>query len=154
MTRINLKWSGHPASLGDKPPSIGFAVITSICIFCTNSLLLTLPFQSSLTNYLLVGAVNAICFCIFIVLVYRVRQNIRHKYAIPVNNRCFLGCEDICYSTFCTVCAITQMARHTAEYDTYRAHCCSATGLPPHVKLPLPPPSSRSKNMYVPFRTP
>ena len=33
---------------------------------------------------------------------------------------------------------MAQMGRHTADYDTYRAACCTDTGLPNHVEVKLP----------------
>ena len=36
---------------------------------------------------------------------------------------------------WCSCCTVAQMARHTADYETYAARCCSDTGLPPNVQL-------------------
>lgn len=66
-----------------------------------------------------------------LVCMIRVRSYIRSKYAIP-EKQC-AGCEDCCCSFWCACCSVTQMARHTADYDTYRAACCTETGLPPTV---------------------
>eukprot|EP00584_Thalassiosira_punctigera_P011158 CAMPEP_0172529610 /NCGR_PEP_ID=MMETSP1067-20121228/3655_1 /TAXON_ID=265564 ORGANISM="Thalassiosira punctigera, Strain Tpunct2005C2" /NCGR_SAMPLE_ID=MMETSP1067 /ASSEMBLY_ACC=CAM_ASM_000444 /LENGTH=288 /DNA_ID=CAMNT_0013313699 /DNA_START=21 /DNA_END=887 /DNA_ORIENTATION=+ len=65
-----------------------------------------------------------------IFLVARTRKRIREKYAIP-EQQC-VGCEDCCCSFWCNCCTVAQMARHTADYDTYAGLCCSETGMPPH----------------------
>mmetsp|Transcript_13155 Transcript_13155/g.23847 ORF Transcript_13155/g.23847 Transcript_13155/m.23847 type:complete len:126 (+) Transcript_13155:102-479(+) len=65
-----------------------------------------------------------------IVLVTKTRKQIRSRYGIP-EQQC-VGCEDCCCSFWCNCCAVAQMARHTADYDTYAGLCCSETGLPPH----------------------
>lgn len=152
MTRMHLNWSGHHAT-SDKPASLVLASILTICVLCSNALLLTFPSGSPSLNYILIAFFDAFCFAIYVVLVSRVRKNVRILYSIPENKRCIPGFEDIFCSICCTVCTVTQMGRHTAEYDTYRARCFSVNGLPSHIKLPLPPPSPR-KNHYVPFNTP
>jgi hypothetical protein len=35
----------------------------------------------------------------------------------------------------CLPCSVAQMARHTANYHTYEAVCCSKTGLPDGIKV-------------------
>ena len=57
------------------------------------------------------------------------RRYIRRKYAI--REQTCKGMEDFCCAFWCHCCTIAQMARHTADYDTYNASCCSETGLPP-----------------------
>jgi len=62
------------------------------------------------------------------------RRYIRARSAIPETS--CQGCEDFCCPTWCGCCAVAQMARHTADYETYTAKCCSETGLP--VNAPQP----------------
>ncbi|KAL3800909.1 hypothetical protein ACHAW5_009919 [Stephanodiscus triporus] len=66
----------------------------------------------------------------FVVLLTRTRGRIRSKYGIP-EQRCS-GCEDCCQSFWCYCCTLSQMARHTADYENYPALCCSETGLSPN----------------------
>lgn len=61
------------------------------------------------------------------VLVCQVRRRVRERHNIPGN-----ACEDCCCAYWCTCCVAAQMARHTADYDTYAGQCCSETGLPSH----------------------
>lgn len=66
-------------------------------------------------------------FVLFIMI--RARGYIRSKYQIPEQS--CQGCEDCCCSFWCSPCTVCQMARHTADYSTYNASCCSETGLDP-----------------------
>lgn len=62
------------------------------------------------------------------VLVMKTRSYIRRKYSIP-ESHCH-GCEDCCCAFFCLPLSVCQMARHTADYDTFRATVCTENGLP------------------------
>jgi hypothetical protein len=53
-------------------------------------------------------------------------DNEHHDY----DNSCAATCEDCCLATVCNCCTIMQMARHTADYTTSRATCCTPNGLP------------------------
>jgi Cys-rich protein (TIGR01571 family) len=77
----------------------------------------------SFLNYCVTGGF----FLYTLVLMIRTRSYIRSKYAIP--EQYMSGCDDCCLSLFCHCCTITQMARHTADYHTYPAACCTDTGL-------------------------
>ena len=72
----------------------------------------------------------SLLYSIFVLIVMiRTRSHIRNKYQIP--EQTCSGCEDCCCSFWCSACTICQMARHTADYKTYKASCCSETGLEP-----------------------
>lgn len=48
------------------------------------------------------------------------------------------GCdvvEDYCVSCLCLPCAVSQMNRHTAPYETYEGTCFSSNGLPVHAPV-------------------
>ena len=68
----------------------------------------------------------------FYFLLIKTRKIIRESYEIPETNQC-PGHEDALVSIFCTSCTVSQMGRHTADFSTYRGHCCTETGLPDHV---------------------
>mmetsp|Transcript_5014 Transcript_5014/g.9097 ORF Transcript_5014/g.9097 Transcript_5014/m.9097 type:complete len:318 (-) Transcript_5014:127-1080(-) len=71
-------------------------------------------------------------FVVFVIyLIAKTRKHIRSKYGIPEQS-CH-GCEDFCCALWCQCCTVAQMGRHTADYDTYAALCCSENGQPPHV---------------------
>jgi Cys-rich protein (TIGR01571 family) len=64
------------------------------------------------------------------VIIARARCRIRSRYGIP--ERTCHGCEDCCCAFWCMCCTVSQMARHTADYENYPAKCCSETGLSPN----------------------
>jgi len=78
------------------------------------------------------------CFLLLygVYMVAMTRRQVRSEYDIP-ELRC-KGYEDCCMAVFCTCCTIAQMGRHTADYETYRAYCCSDTGLANHIEIKLP----------------
>jgi len=68
------------------------------------------------------------CFGIWFLLAKaRARRNIRETYRIP-EEQC-VGCEDVVLSALCSCCTVTQMARHTGEYEKYPG-TMGRTGLP------------------------
>jgi Cys-rich protein (TIGR01571 family) len=72
-----------------------------------------------------------IAFGVFgVFVVARTRGRIRSRYGIP-ERRC-IGCEDCCRAFWCACCTVSQMARHTADYENYAALCCGETGLSPN----------------------
>ncbi len=73
---------------------------------------------------------NLVFFVFLVVIMARTRRSIRSRYGIPEQTCC--GCEDCCCAYWCSCCTVSQMARHTADYDNYPALCCSETGLLPN----------------------
>ena len=76
--------------------------------------------------------IDAAVVCLFYFLLIKTRKIVRENYGIPEGKQC-PGNEDALASIFCTSCTVSQMGRHTADYTTYRGHCCTQTGLPDHV---------------------
>ena len=62
-----------------------------------------------------------------LIVVFRTRMYVRNRYGIP-EETCN-GCEDCCCAFWCTTCTVCQMLRHTADYNTYPAGCCTEDGL-------------------------
>mmetsp|Transcript_15227 Transcript_15227/g.35234 ORF Transcript_15227/g.35234 Transcript_15227/m.35234 type:complete len:268 (-) Transcript_15227:174-977(-) len=140
QNRLRLNWLGERANPGDQSP---FKVLLGISIFAMvwsqlfSSLLkgyidpsTGLPIEGS--PYWAIYAVNLAFSCavgIFsIYVILKTRQHIRESSGIPEES--CQGCEDCCCAFWCGCCTVTQMARQTAEYETYVAQCCSETGLP------------------------
>jgi len=74
------------------------------------------------------GAILSYPFFIYLLLATCwVRQSVRQRYAIPEQD--CKGCEDFCCAFCCGKCAICQMARHTANYETEPSQCCTNDGL-------------------------
>lgn len=76
-----------------------------------------------------------ILYCFYHMLI-KTRRAVRRTYKIQEEG--FEGFEDMIVSIWCTCCALTQMGRHTADYNTYRALWCTDTGLPDHLEVNLP----------------
>jgi Cys-rich protein (TIGR01571 family) len=143
MTRMRLSWSADPA--GNRPGGLSpfkVMVILTILYFFLYMFVsaVTAPFTT--VKYgempppipgwvsLLIGFRSLFVLGFFVyVLIARIRTRayIRNKYAIP-ETYCS-GCDDCCMSFWCGCCTTAQMLRHTADYDTNSADCCSETGL-------------------------
>lgn len=143
MSRLQLSWLGQPGSIQETTGAFQrllFIVVSYISIFFLCNFIIgnydehpgdapafilgILIVRESL-HYLYWG------FGIFII--WRLRKYVRNKYAIPESENFPTGCEDVCCSVFCVHLTAAQLMRHTADYDTYHATCCTETGLPSHV---------------------
>ena len=137
MSRLKLNWFGK--RLGN----VAVLLLITIAYYVIDfSLGILMPltsvdengalFISSLQNGVFYWrAFFGLLFSTFgVVLVCQVRRRVRERHNIP-EGTC-RGCEDCCCAYWCTCCVAAQMARHTADYETYAGLCCSETGLPPH----------------------
>jgi hypothetical protein len=73
------------------------------------------------------SGLHLVYFIFTLIILIRVRGQVREKYGIPAQ-----GNEDVCCSLFCPCFVAAQMLRHTTDYDTYPSTCCTETGIPPH----------------------
>jgi Cys-rich protein (TIGR01571 family) len=148
MTRMKLNWCGQRK--GDQ--AAGKTCLTILLLFCAyivtdyaldflaihyapttqeqaNNNNDMMPEYS--TQYWIIYSVRMALRLIFIVYMLlvsiRTRKFVRDTYDIP-EQQCG-GCEDCCCSYWCSCCTISQMSRHTADYDTYPSSCCTSTGL-------------------------
>jgi len=138
MTRMGLDWKGTPINRRRSTGS-AFRVLFYITVVYWVFRLYLYPklFDASITHYMkedtfhllheLYVTVNFVYFIFVVVLLVKARSYVRRKYAIP--EQYCTGCEDCCLGVFCSCCAVSQLARHTADYRTYRAACCTETGL-------------------------
>jgi Cys-rich protein (TIGR01571 family) len=158
MQRLNLNWFARPTS--GVPPKTFYTVfcLTAAFLVCNHALGVAmravLPPDTSTTNngynpygtntinpediptsfyvlYFLQMALSISFGLYFIIITIKTRYYMRKKYAIRAQD-CDESIEDCCLSYWCHACVICQMARHTADYDTYSATCCSSTGLGPN----------------------
>jgi len=74
--------------------------------------------------------VSNVVWVYFMVVVIKTRIRIRDRYHIPTV--CCGGLEDCCCAICCPCCVVSQMGRHTTNYRTERAYCCTSTGLSPN----------------------
>mmetsp|Transcript_17379 Transcript_17379/g.42223 ORF Transcript_17379/g.42223 Transcript_17379/m.42223 type:complete len:249 (-) Transcript_17379:1579-2325(-) len=139
MTRMSLTWLGEPA--GQKIATqntfkVVVLLFVSYMIYSTSLEIASLDYNPSTVpiEILVLKIVGSVLFGVWsLYSLCKMRQSVRMQYQIP-EERC-VGCEDLCCSFFCTCCTLAQMARHTGEYETYPAVCCSTTGHPPDTPL-------------------
>lgn len=63
-------------------------------------------------------------FIYILIAMIRTRMTMRNKYQIP-GTCCGDGClGDCCCSYWCSCCIVSQMARHTNDYNMYPVSCC------------------------------
>lgn len=67
----------------------------------------------------------------FVVMI-RLRAAVRERYSLPDITPCGDVLEDIACVCCCGCCTVSQLARHTADYEQCDADCCTSTGLPPN----------------------
>lgn len=143
MTRLKLTWLASEGTAAQASKTfrimmiitVTYIVLSQAYAAVLNATASTDAYGHPSTAYVVtyyVGEALRLTYFVFLVcLVIRTRRHIRQKYRIPEGD-CG-GCDDCCSSFWCACCAVAQMARHTADYDTYAGQCCSETGLPPHV---------------------
>lgn len=142
MTRTGLDWQGKPSNR--LVSSLSCANMTVLLTFwlamnASAAFMLRVAWERGRLmedepNYYIVLIIFNLLVLVYMVnLTRKVRESIRNKYQIPEEN--CEGIEDCLCATFCMPCAICQMGRHTADFDTYRATCCTKTGLPRQVEL-------------------
>lgn len=140
MTRTGLDWRGRPANkLVSSFSCMNMTVLLMFWLAMNVSACFMMRFAWEQGRVLGVEYYGPIVLFDIVVLLYMVyltkivRGSIRNKYQIPEET--YGRLQDCICATFCMPCTICQMGRHTADFDTYRASCCSSTGLPRHVEL-------------------
>jgi Cys-rich protein (TIGR01571 family) len=138
MHRLKLTWLGGEGNLAQSAATFRILLIITAVHFCLNFVLYITSISFFVGGDEDVGlllsnarSVLNIAFGVFgIFIVARTRGRIRARYGIP-ERRC-IGCEDCCRAFWCACCTVSQMARHTADYENYAALCCGETGLSPN----------------------
>jgi Cys-rich protein (TIGR01571 family) len=81
--------------------------------------------EGLLRTILTINSVLKWAYFIFItIMAFSLRKSVRAKFGIP--GSCF---EDCCCAFWCNCCVVSQMLRHTTDYDVYPSQLCSSTGL-------------------------
>jgi hypothetical protein len=70
-------------------------------------------------------------FAYTVLLLWNLRSHVRSRYSIPQGDTCPAGCDDVCCSLWCPCFVVSQMLRHTTDYERHSARCCSANGVAP-----------------------
>lgn len=138
MQRMQLTWLGEPGPISSTRNSFKI-VLTVVVVYCFYSSALGMPI---LPHSNILTAVwfphfrfwGGLLFAFwFLYALCKTRENVRFRYSIE-EEHC-LGCEDCCCALACTCCTVSQLARHTGDYETYPSVCCSETGHPPGAPL-------------------
>lgn len=141
MTRMNLTFLGEPGRRDTTRDT--FKIVCALFLSYTiYSIALEIATPSvgvnEATNPIisLLKAFGTVAFTFYaIYALMRTRESVRTKHSIPVGR--FGAWEDLCASIWCSCCAVSQMARHTGEYEVYKGVCFSDRGLeegaPPNV---------------------
>jgi len=135
MQRLRLSWLGEPAH--DEATKSTFKVVLTLVI-CYTVFTIALEMAEASSGYYQTPTwiptlrfIAGILFTIYsIYSLMKTRENVRSKYSIQ-EERC-KGMEDLCCSMWCSCCVVSQMARHTGEYETYKGRFCSDTGMAAH----------------------
>lgn len=133
MTRMNLTWLGTPGQRVSTKDTFKVVVLLFIAytIYANALEVASIGYtQETLPPLITVlKTIGSLLFGIWSVYsLCKTRQSVRRQYSIP-EEQCN-GCEDLCCSFWCTCCILSQMARHTGEYETYPGVCCTKTGHP------------------------
>jgi len=144
MTRLKLNWAAIP-SKSEIEIKRTFEILLGITAFLllSNWILGTIMLyeieahtdENNITTltysplYEIINLVrNIMNFFSLVYTIYAItktRSYIREKYSIEGS---LIG--DCCLAFWCGCCTITQMARHTTDYDVYPGRCCTYNGLP------------------------
>jgi len=135
MQRLRLNWLGEAAP--EAATKNTFKVVLTL-ILCYTVFTIALEMTEASSGYYQIPTwipvlrfIGGVLFTIYsIYSLMKLRENVRAKYSIP-EERCS-GMEDLCCSMWCSCCVVSQMARHTGEYETYKGRFCSETGMAAH----------------------
>mmetsp|Transcript_23691 Transcript_23691/g.65769 ORF Transcript_23691/g.65769 Transcript_23691/m.65769 type:complete len:252 (+) Transcript_23691:241-996(+) len=133
MTRMSLTWLGKP---GPKVATkntfkVVILLLAAYTMFSTSMEIASMDYtpETTPTPIAVMKVIGSTLFGLWsIYSLCKTRESVRRQYSIPEQN--CSGCEDLCCAVFCTCCTVSQMARHTGEYENYRGVCCSETGHP------------------------
>jgi Cys-rich protein (TIGR01571 family) len=138
MTRMQLTWLGEagPRVATKSTFKVVVMLLVSYMVYSTSLEIASMEYDPSSMPPIItiLKSLGSVVFTIWsIYSLCRTRQSIREQYSIPEEN--CVGCEDACCAFWCTCCTLSQMARHTGEYETYPGVCCTTTGHPPQTPL-------------------
>jgi hypothetical protein len=135
LQRLRFNWLGEAAP--EAATKHTFKVVITLCLcyliftLCLEVAEYTFNYDTVPTWIVVTRFAGGMAFTIYsIYSLMRLRENVRAKYSIPTD-RCG-GAEDMCCSMWCSCCVVSQIARHTGEYETYKGSLCSETGMAAH----------------------
>mmetsp|Transcript_33475 Transcript_33475/g.47533 ORF Transcript_33475/g.47533 Transcript_33475/m.47533 type:complete len:147 (+) Transcript_33475:239-679(+) len=135
MQRLSLTWLGEPGPTVATRNTFKVVVtlLVSYIIYSTALEIAEIPYNlQTIPIYIpILKGIGSVLFSIWALWsLCKTRMSTRALYSIPQQYPRLGGCEDCCCAFFCTCCTVAQIARHTGEYETYPANCCTETGHP------------------------
>ena len=146
--RANLDFLGRPNLFYGAAPNRAM-MVTIIMFWIVINAMLCLGYyikwsqamELTIADWTALAVINGAYLCFIVFVTQSTRSSLRDKYLI--REHLCSDLEDLCCATCCLPCSISQMSRHTGNYDEYEAVCCSRTGLPDgvgeHEQTPLRP---------------
>mmetsp|Transcript_23707 Transcript_23707/g.42770 ORF Transcript_23707/g.42770 Transcript_23707/m.42770 type:complete len:684 (-) Transcript_23707:2675-4726(-) len=142
QSRSGLSWRGSPGTKYEA--MVAWSTMVQIIVFWIfmNCMIMCVLFmkwswgqQESTSDIISLLLVNSSMLLMCIYTIASTRSSIRRRFEIPEEDLCEGGYEDIACAIFCAPCTISQMGRHTADFETYIGVCCTETGVPTNVEL-------------------
>mmetsp|Transcript_12603 Transcript_12603/g.15993 ORF Transcript_12603/g.15993 Transcript_12603/m.15993 type:complete len:241 (-) Transcript_12603:185-907(-) len=129
MVRFNLGLTGSPTTaIKSEKALYVLLALTAIDIIIFSST--TTTYAGGVT-YMPISAALASAWSLYLLfLMFRTRSFIRQRYEIE--SGCCGELEDCLLPCCCTTCTVSQMARHTADYDNDEGKFLTTTGLSPN----------------------
>jgi Cys-rich protein (TIGR01571 family) len=133
ISRLRLTWGGRPGNVSETTGAfqVLFSIVVTYFVLHLGSGFISFFYEEDSTPAVVLDSLDSLLHLIFflftVVILIRVRRQVREKHGIPAQ-----GNEDVCCSCFCPCFVAAQMLRHTTDYDTYPSTCCTETGIPPH----------------------
>lgn len=153
MARLHLNACANPTFDTEQRTKVSSVLIIGVAFAALHGIYFLLSMESGGWLIFIIQLtpliIFDICFLLyFLVVAVKARAFVRHVYKLDDS-----PLEDTVASVCCLCCSIAQMGRHTADYETYRAMCCSGTGLPSQVQAlsPLSLPDPQEQNPYTLF---
>jgi Cys-rich protein (TIGR01571 family) len=133
--RANLDFLGRPNLFYGAAPNRAMMVTIILFWIVINAMLLlgynikwSQNMDLTIADWTSLAVINGAYLCFIVFVTQSTRSSLRDKYLI--REQACNDLEDLCCATCCLPCSISQMSRHTGNYDEYEAVCCSRTGLP------------------------
>lgn len=137
MTRLRLDWAGDPAPADSWSKTFRIMLYVTVGYMVVGTILAPADLDEvedgAAADHPTYDLVTSLYGAFILFVTFKVRKYVRERDQIP-EERCG-GCEDFCCSFWCGCCVVSQMARHTADYDREPAQFCSKTGVPTEVPV-------------------
>lgn len=126
MTRLKLTWLADPGSPEQVKKTFTILVVVGVVHW------VIYQFYGSATRLGPILTIPLIVLAIYLILIStKTRALLRIRDEIPADTCCepFTQCEDFWINCCCSCCSISQMMRHTGDYENGNEDWCSPTGL-------------------------